>query len=435
MRVLLITHRYPPFGFGGVERLAEQTATALIADGHDVTVLTRRESAAPPLPALQQTDRRGVKVLMMAGGGRLQGRFPGPGPRLEALFERTLLDVSPDVILISHLMGHSPLYVSIAQHWGIPVVLELHDFYTACERAHLERPSGKLCAGPEGGQACTEHCFADDDRSRERWALRSHLFRLALEQADQTVSPSNFVADYFQRTFELPVRPTVIGNGVDLGVLGPPRPDTTSDQLRLAYVGMVAHHKGPHVIVQALRLARLPSVRLTLFGGLTQPYFQELRTSADEVDNLELLAFGAFEPIQLPMLLADVDAVVIPSLVWETFSIVAREMMSLGIPVVASRIGALSEAVRDGDNGLLFTPGSAHELAAILHTLSEDRSRVPAMRRKIRPDDWITVRQRTSRLEDVLRSTVSRGPRRLDPYARAELERLRNGLLPEPTAA
>lgn len=435
MRLLLITHRYPPFGFGGVERLSEQTATALVADGHDVTVLTRRESAAPPLPALQPTERSGVKVLMMAGGGPLQGRFPGHEPRLEALFERTLLDVSPDVVLISHLMGHSPLYVSIAQRWGIPVVLELHDFYIACERAHLERASGELCAGPEGGRACAVHCFAGNNRPRERWALRSHLFRQALEGADQTVCPSEFVADYFQRTFELPARPSVIGIGVDLGVASRSVPAEANEQLRLAYVGMVAHHKGPHVVVQALRLAQLPSVRLTLFGGLTEPYFRELRRLAEEVDNLELLAFGAFEPKELPMLLADVDAVVIPSLVWETYSIVAREMMSLGIPVVASRIGALPEVVRHGENGLLFTPGSAHELAAVLHALSGDRGRIAAMRRQIRPGDWITVSQRTRRLEDLLRTTVSRGSRRLDPYAAGELDELRQGLLQEPTAA
>ena len=435
MRILLVTHRYPPFGLSGVERLSEQTALALTADRHEVTVLTRRESAAPTLPTLQPSVRQGVNVLTIAGGGPIHGRFPREEPRLELLFERTLLALSPDIVLISHLIGHSPLYVSIAHRWGVPVVLELHDFYVACERAHLERRSGELCAGPEGGRACAQHCFAHDSKAPQRWALRSHLFRHALEQADETLCPSEFVADYFHRGFELAIRPTVIGNGVDVGDPAPRGPRKPGRQLRLACVGMVVHHKGTHVAVEALRLARLPSVRLTLFGGVVQPYFRDLCQAADEVDNLELLAFGGFTPSDLPFLLADIDAVIVSSLVWETYSIVTREVMSLGIPVIASRLGALPEAIRDGENGLLFTPGSAPELAAVLHMIAHERGRLDGLGQGISADDWISVPKRTQRLEEVFRNVVTRGARRVDPHESGELVALRDGLVEEPAAA
>lgn len=428
MRVLLVTHRYPPVGLSGVERLSEQTATGLTDRGHAVTVLTRRESPAPPVPVLQPSERNGVPVLMISGAGAMTGRFPRGEGRLELMFERTVLDVAPDVVLISHLAGHSPLYVSIAQRLGVPVVLELHDFYTACERAHLERPSGELCSGPEGGRACAEHCFEAEPRARERWALRSHVYRRALEHADERVCPSEFVADYFQRTFALATRPTVIGNGVSLG--DPlARPQDPPGPLRLACVGMVAPHKGAHVVVEALRLARLPAARLTLFGGLIQPYFRELREAAEEVDNLDFRAFDGFSPDQLPVLLADVDAVIVPSLVWETYSIVAREAMSLGIPVIASRIGALPEAIRDQDNGLLFTPGSGQELARILRTLAYEPERLDDLRRGIRRSDWISVAQRIGRLEAVLRDVAARTARQLDPFELQELTGLRDGLV------
>ena len=435
MRVLLVTHRYPPFGLSGVERLSEQTAVALGARGHTVTVLSRRESAAPPVTTLQPTERRGVQVLLLSGGDPAHGRFPRGEGRLELLFERTLLDLSPDVVLISHLIGHSPLYISIAQRLGVPVVLELHDFYVACERAHLERASGGLCAGPEDGRACARHCFAHDTRPRERWGLRSRFFQQALEQADETVCPSDFVADYFHRTFELATRPTVVGNGVDVGSPPPPRPRDPYGPLRLACVGMVAHHKGAHVVVEALRLAQLPAARLTLFGGFVQPYFREVCRSADEIDHLEFLTYGGFTPTELPFLLADVDAVVVPSLVWETYSIVAREAMSLGIPVIASRIGALPEAIREGENGILFTPGDARELASIVQMLDADRGRLADLRRGIRADDWISVAQRTGRLEGVLQRVISRGPRRFDRLVLEELTGLRDGLVEESTAA
>lgn len=428
MRVLIVTHRYPPFGISGVERLSEQTVGALIDRGHDVTVLTRRESAAPPLPQLQLTERRGVPVTMIAGGGRLHGRFPGHQPRLELLFERTLLEVSPDVLLISHLMGHSPLYVEFAHRWSVPVVLELHDFFVACERAHLERVSGELCSGPMGGRACAQHCFHHDEYADGRWALRTHQFRHALEQADEIVCPSDFVADYFASTFSLPARPTVIANGVDVGTPRASPPSRAAGPLRLAYLGMVAPHKGVHVVIEALRLALLPPVRLTLFGGLIEPYFRSLRASADEVENLELLAYGSFTPTDLPLLLADVDAVIVPSLVWETYSTVTREALSLGVPVIASRSGALPEAIRDGDNGILFAPGSATELARILHRLANDRSWLERLRQGIRPSDWSSVAQRTSLLETVLLKALKKRATPARAHGLEELAAMRDGL-------
>ncbi|HLH65311.1 MAG TPA: glycosyltransferase, partial [Solirubrobacteraceae bacterium] len=282
MRVLLVTHRFPPFGLSGVERLSEQTARLLIAAGHPVTVLTRRRSAAPALPTAQAMERDGVPVISIAGGCSPQTPADAHRERLELLFERTLLDARPDVVLVSHLLGHSPLYVEIAQRLGVPVVLELHDFYVACERAHLERVSGELCDGPEGGGACARHCFAAQPDATARWALRTHLFRRALERADATIAPSRFVADWFERSFGLQPRPIVAGPGVDVG-----RPLTSRrpplPPLRLAIVGMVAHHKGAHVAIDAIRTAGLPAVRLTLLGGATQPYLRALIAQAAEV--------------------------------------------------------------------------------------------------------------------------------------------------------
>ena len=81
--------------------------------------------------------------------------------------------------------------------------------------------------------------------------------------------------------------------------------------------------------------------------------------AAESVANLEVSRLRRVRAAELPALLSDVDAVVIPSLVWESYSMVAHEALACGVPVIASRLGALPEAVRDGHNGLLFEPGSA----------------------------------------------------------------------------
>jgi glycosyltransferase involved in cell wall biosynthesis len=410
VRLLIVNHGYPPFGLAGVERVSEQTARTLVGRGHEVTVLTRRPTPAPPLPGIERAVRDGVGVVRIVGSAPA-GPMAGHLNRLDRIFERLLLELKPDVVLISHLMYHSPGYATVAHRWGVPVVMELHDFYTACERAHLERVSGELCRGPEGGQACAKHCFANDETALQKSVMRTLLFRRAAAEADALVVPSRFVADYFREHGLAGSRMHVVPNGV---ALAPPqntfvkRPHRKA--LHLASLGVLVPHKGAHVVLDALRKARLPTVRYTLFGDITQPYTRELRSVAEEVDGLELRTYGRYEPESLPALLAEVDALIIPSLVWETFSIVAREAMCCGVPVIASRLGALSEAVREGENGLLFAPGSSSELAALLRLLDADRALLEKLGKGIVPTDWISTEDRTQRLEEMLEDVCAAGP-------------------------
>jgi glycosyltransferase involved in cell wall biosynthesis len=409
MRVLFVTHRYPPFGVAGVERVTQAGARTLTAAGHDVTILSRHVTGAPPRPGLDQRQVDDIDIVTITGPRR--GLEPSYLDRLDTIFERVLLEVLPDVVIIAHLMDHSPRYVLIAKRWSIPVVMELHDYYQVCERARLERVSGELCDGPHGGKSCEAHCFPTSVGDRGSWVRRTHLFGLALRHADEFICPSRFLSELFcdlgvprERLNVIhPALPEWMGKVADTRVLnahGGDRP------LHIAALGTVIPHKGQHVLVEALRKARLKSVRCTVIGSVTEPYADEIRQAADTVDGLTLRMYGEYERELLPMLLDGVDLAVVPSVWQESFSIVVREALACGVPVVASRMGALPEAIRDGENGLLFAPGSAVELAAILQSVDADRSRLETLRKGIDESDWITDERRRLQLEDLLSRVV-----------------------------
>lgn len=414
MKVLLVSHGYPPVGVAGVERLSAQTAETLTARGHEVTVLTRRPAIAPETFALEQSSHDGVPVVSIAGGGSSFGRFPLHEPALERLFERMLVELAPDVVLATHLLHHSPGYVAVAHRFGVPVILELHDFYGICPRAHLQRVSGELCDGPEGGRACARHCFADQAHARLRWAMRSESFNQAIRHADAVVVPSEYLAEKFEavRGDGSPIR--VIENAVaDLGPMLRRRSDPAAP-LHLASIGVTVEHKGFGVVVEALRLARLEAARYSIFGVALEPEAGRLRRAADEVTGLDLRLFGGFSPAQLPVLLADVDVVVVPSTVPESYSIVVREAFAHGIPVIASEIGALPAAIRPGENGWLFVPGDAAGLAALLQPLAGERHLVERAAAGIAVGDVTSVPARTTQLEELLEQAIGRGVRERD---------------------
>ncbi len=409
MRVLLVSHGYPPIGVAGVERLTAQLAGELRVSGHEVWVFTRQPADNPPTLALRREIRDGIPIYVGVGGGTTFGHYPTNDAAMEGIFERLLVELSPDVVLCTHLLHHSPGYVEVAHRWGVPIVLELHDFFMQCPRAHLRRTSGELCGGPEGGRACAIHCFGDQEGAAIRWPLRSRAFADALAAADEVTAPSPFVVDAFahRRGDERPIR--IVENAVArMGpVLRPERP--SGHPLRLASIGVTVEHKGFQVVVDAIRLSRIPHIAYTIFGVGLPPLSHELYKMAGHVPGLQFKLAGAYDPRLLPALLAEVDIVVMPSIVPETYSIVTREAFAMGIPVIASRSGALPDAIRPEDNGWLFEPGDAAGLAALLIELSADQERLQRAAAGIRLDDWVTLDARTDQVEALLEEVVERG--------------------------
>jgi glycosyltransferase involved in cell wall biosynthesis len=83
---------------------------------------------------------------------------------------------------------------------------------------------------------------------------------------------------------------------------------------------------------------------------------------------------------------------------------VIQEAFAAKVPVVASRLGALKEKVRDGVNGRLFEPGNPEALACLLQEIAEDPRLLDALRANIQP--VTTVEQHVQELEGVYRSLI-----------------------------
>jgi glycosyltransferase involved in cell wall biosynthesis len=69
----------------------------------------------------------------------------------------------------------------------------------------------------------------------------------------------------------------------------------------------------------------------------------------------------------------------LPSVCPETFGIVVIEAMSMGRPVIASRIAGLADIITDGENGFLAPPGNPEALSQAIQRLVDD----PALRKHV----------------------------------------------------
>jgi len=106
----------------------------------------------------------------------------------------------------------------------------------------------------------------------------------------------------------------------------------------------------------------MENIPLRILG--TGPLEPEIRSLIDQLglNNIQLL--GQVPRSQVASILKSARCLVFPSECYESFGLSIVEAFACGVPVIASRLGAMAELVSDGRTGLLFTPGDPDDLAA-----------------------------------------------------------------------
>jgi glycosyltransferase involved in cell wall biosynthesis len=162
-------------------------------------------------------------------------------------------------------------------------------------------------------------------------------------------------------------RVTVVHNGVPaaekLASRKPPKAPWT-----LGTIALFRPRKGLEVLIDAMaHLHRSgQKVQLRAVGTFESDEYRDsiLRRVADHklANCIEWTGFANDVPAEL----AQMDLFVLPSLFGEGLPMVVLEAMAHGVPVVATRVEGVPEAIRDGQGGLLAQPGDPVSLAAAI---------------------------------------------------------------------
>lgn len=249
-----------------------------------------------------------------------------------------------------------------------------HDFRLTCPVAtHLSQ--GLECTRCARG--ATHWCALNNCRGNVAesiaYAVRgaiAHTFSLFRENVSVFITPSAMLRDHMVRLGGFDANQfVVVPNMVDT-VEEPCDPGTGS---YVAYAGRVAPEKGVDTLLEAAAICGLP----LHVAGAHGP--GGLNTHGANV-----IWRGVLGSASLAAFYRGARFVVTPSRWREAFGLVAAEAMMHGLPVVASRMGALPELVEDGQTGLLFETGDANALAESMASLWHDTERCRRMGRAAR---------------------------------------------------
>ena len=275
----------------------------------------------------------------------------------------------PDVL---HVHNTFPL-ISPSIYWAahrhkIPVVQTLHNFRLLCPQAMFLR-DGKVCEdclGKLPWRAVQHGCYRE---SRAQSAALGGMLVLHRTIGTWQYKVARYIAlnDFCRNKFiegGLPAkRIAVKPNFVDFDA---PPPGHREGFL---FVGRLSPEKGVATLAKAM--ARTEGVKLMVAGdGPAAPLLAGLT-------GVECL--GAVPLPRIRQLMGSAAALVLPSIWYENFPRTLVEAFGSGLPVIASRIGALAELVVDGETGLLFEPGNPDDLAAKLRWANAHAAEMAAM--------------------------------------------------------
>lgn len=202
------------------------------------------------------------------------------------------------------------------------------------------------------------------------WSVRAGdwLEKRACEKASAITTPSHFQArEIATRRGWSQERICVIPNPIAsellaAGLATPPR--TPMDAPLILYTGRLAPVKGIEILLRAARLThqQIPAATFALAGAWQMPQPPQhygLKLGIRSQDGI--LWVGPKTRLELIELYRQATCFVMPSL-YETFGISVLEALAFGLPVVATNVGGLTEAVSGDDTAYLVTPGDATEL-------------------------------------------------------------------------
>jgi glycosyltransferase involved in cell wall biosynthesis len=336
LRIVVVHNRYRQRG--GEDSVAEAEMALLRAQGHDV--------------ALYMRDSRELESL-----GRLDTSAQALWSRRTAAEISALCaDFKADLV---HAHNTFPL-VSPSLYWsafraGIPVVQTLHNYRLMCVQGmfRLHDRICEDCLGRLPWRGVARGCYHDSVAQSAALATVVTLHRMLGTFRDR-VSRYIALTDFSRLKYiqgGLPAaRIAVKPNFVDV----PPPPDLPRSGA--LFVGRLSAEKGIATLHAALEHA--PRMELDVVGSGPE--------EAVLANDPRVRLHGWLRQEAVLERMRAATCLVMPSLWFECFPRTLVEAFACGLPVIASRVGALEELIEHGRTGLLFEPGSARALASAL---------------------------------------------------------------------
>jgi len=284
-----------------------------------------------------------------------------------------------DALLVSSVIGHSLDVLNT----DLPTVVVNHDYFPYCPAINIY--FDEVCKTCDPNKI--ERCYRDNPQfnpfvtflPKDRVAVREQFLALIARPNVTMVTPSLSVQENLLRLdgrFRQASFVTIAhGYGRELKKVDMPSP-SENDRLRILVLGQLSEAKGLQLLRGSLD-ALTKFAEIYLIGCRELGEFFKFKTGVHVRENYEI-----------DELVGHIAAInphvgLLMSIVPETFSYALTELMMLGVPVAATRVGSFPERIRHEQDGYLYEP-NVTSLLAVMRGINNDRQSLGKIRENLR---------------------------------------------------
>ena len=354
-----------------MEQHVRTLSIELVARGHDVAVVTMHHKNQAKF-----SIDNGVRIyrirasvqrlpLLFHDSGR-QHTPPFPDPEMTLQLRKIIIAERPQIVHAHNWLVRS--FLPLKRWSGARLVVTLHDYNLACATETLMYRN-TLCNGPTFGKcfSCAVHHYGAVKGTPT--VISNWLMGVAERRAvDRFLAVSQAVAE----------GNGLIDSGFSYTIIPNFLPDTLAQSNATAYlaqlpkedfilfVGALGRTKGVEVLLRAY--ARLENPPLLVLIGYQTPDWSQFASLCSR----NVLVFKGWPHDAVMGAWQRSMLAVAPSIWPEPCSTVVMEAMLTGLPVIATRIGGMTDLVEDAETGFLIQPGDVNALQCAMQRLLDD---------------------------------------------------------------